>query len=104
MNDQLLQLIAFWAAYFNSTQGDVIIRVGIRDKLVELLGALPASVDGVAELRRQAGLLKEAETVGINHPLNQAIFAFMVKHKKAIPDEFQTNFDNIKAFFAAKQS
>jgi hypothetical protein len=104
MNKQLLHLFAFWSAWFISSQGPVTITVGLREKLIEFLNGLPSSTEGVVELRKQAELLIETESVGVNHPLNRVMFAFMVKHEKEIPDEFQTNLDNIKAFFAARQS
>jgi hypothetical protein len=103
MNDKLLHLIAFWSAWFASSQGCVVIHAGLREKLLELLAELPSSTPGMNELRRQAALLVEAESVGPDHPLNRAIFAFLVEHENVIPDEFRTNVDNIKKFFADRQ-
>ena len=102
MNNQLLHLIAFWSAWFISSQGCVVIHIGLRERLIELLEALPSSVQGVIELRRQAGSLTDAESVAFDHPLNRAMFAFMIEHENDIPDEFRNNIDNIKRFFSDK--
>ena len=100
MNEHLVHLIAFWSAFFVSSRGPATISAGLRKKLIELLDALPSSVEGVVELRGQAALLGETESLGADHPLNRAMLVFMVAHEKEIPDEFRTNVDNIKRFFS----
>jgi len=95
----LVHLIAFWSAYFVSSQGSSIIRVEVRDRLIELLDALPSSFEGAVELRGQATMLAENAALGVEHPFNQAMFAFMLEYEKEIPAEFRENVDNIKMFF-----
>src|SRR5208283_3115562 len=99
LNKQLLHLIAFWSAWFISSHGSVTISSGLRNKLIQLLEALPSSFEGLDELRIQAALLHETETIGVEHPLNQKMLSFMDKHGNMFPDEFQGNLDNIKNFF-----
>ena len=99
MNKPLLHLMAFWSAWFISSQGRVIITAGLRQKLIELLELQPSSMKGVIELRKQATLLAESESVGADHPLNRAMFVFLVEHEEEFPNEFQANVNNIKDFF-----
>lgn len=75
----------------------------MRNRLIELLESLPPSFEGITELRRQAEFIGENEMAGVDHPINQAMLAFMVKHEKEFSEEFRTNIDNIKAFFADRQ-
>lgn len=102
MNDHLLRLLAFWSAWFISPHGAVRIHAGLRERLLELLDALPSCVHGASQLRKQAGLLGVGETVGVDHPLNQAMFAFMIEHEHQIDDEFQANLENLKRFFSGR--
>jgi hypothetical protein len=103
MSEHLVHLIAFWSAYFISAQGVTIVRSGMRDRLIELLDALPPSFEGVLELRGHAASLSEDATVGMDHPINQAMLAFLLKYEKEIPDKFQNNIHNIKSFLSPGQ-
>lgn len=67
--------------------------------MIELLESMPSTYEGVEGLRRQATVLNENETIGIDHPLNQAMFVFMVKHEEEFPEEYEANLRHIKSFF-----
>lgn len=100
MNEALVHLVAFWSAFFVSLHERVTVSTGLRMKLIELVDQLPASVKGGIELRRQAALLEDNESLGRDHPLNRAMYAFIVEHEKEFPEEFRANLDNIKSFFS----
>ena len=67
--------------------------------MIELLESMPSTYEGVEELRRQAMVLNENETIGIDHPLNQAMFVFMLKHEAEFSEEHEANLRHIKSFF-----
>jgi hypothetical protein len=102
MNEHLVRLSSFWSAFFLSSQGDAIVRPGMRGKLIELLDALPPTFEGVSELRQHAASLSEDTMIGVNLPLNQEMLAFMLKHEGEIPEEFLSNVYNIKSFFNSR--
>lgn len=103
MNNRLVHLIAFWSACFISSSQDIVtIRVGMRNRLIELLKALPPSVHGTGKLCQIAETLVENESVGVHHPVNQEMLGFLIEHEQEIPVEFRENVENIKSFFRQK--
>jgi hypothetical protein len=99
MNEPLLHLIALWSGCFLSRRGPVVVLPGMRNKMIELLESMPSTYEGVGGLSRQAMVLNENEIIGIGHPLNQAMFVFMLKHEAEFSEEHEANLRHIKSFF-----